>query len=463
MSLIQKYRSNKFVETIYSYSPRFVQNLIYSIFGYIKLIESKRITKIYKNEYNSIEAMSKKDIEVLQLKKLKALLNHSYSNSEYYRKAFDSLGYHPRQIKTLNDFKTLPIIDKKVFIKNNLILKSGNLNRFNPNETSTGGTTGTTLKFTMDRKTYLHKEYEALHYFSRHGYVQGKERSVIYRAGVIIPKGRKIYKPWRFDYSRKMVYLSSYYSSDELFNQYYLLLKEWKPRFMQFLPSAVFLFAKYLNDRDLKIKLQKCFSASEMLHEFQKREIEKAFQCPIFDHYGHSEPGIYVAGQCVKKNYHYYPNTVLPEVTKDGYLLETSLNNYSTPFIRYKVGDIVDGIHYDCKCGLKTPYFKQIKGRESNIIYSKDGRKMSDIGFDQIFRDNNVALGQILQEKKGELLLQIVPSPGFSESDKIKIISKLHLRVGKDTTVKLELVNDIHKSESNKFNLIISRINHNEN
>ena len=463
MSIIHKYRSSKFVETIYNYSPRFVQNLIYSIFGYLKLIESKKITKIYKSEYDSIEGMSKEDAKELQLKKLKILLNHSYSNSEYYRKIFDNLGLHPRQIITLSDYKKLPIIDKKLFIKNKNILKSRNSNLFNPNKTSTGGTTGTTLKFTMDRKTHLQKEYEALHYFYRHGYIPGKERSVIYRAGVIIPKGRKIYKPWRFDYARKMVYLSSYYSSDELFSQYYAILKEWKPRFMQFLPSAVYLFAKYLNKNNLKIRLDKCFSASEMLHEFQKREIEKAFQAPIFDHYGHSEPGVYVAGQCVKMNYHYYPNTVLPEVTKNGYLLETSLNNYSTPFIRYKVGDIVDGIHYDCKCGLQTPYFKQIKGRESNIIYSKDGRKMSDIGFDQIFRDNNVALGQILQEKKGELLLQIVPASGFSESDKIKIIRKLHLRVGKDTTVKLEFVNDIKKNKSNKFNLIISKINHNEN
>lgn len=458
--IARKYRNSKVVNFVYRITPPFIHNLIYSGYGFFKYKEFKKIEKNL-SEYDIEEKLTIDEIEKKQLIKLKQLLMHANKNSEYYNKLFKKCEFDPKSIKSLCELKKLPILDKNTFIDNYDLIKSKNIEEYFPLEMSSGGTTGTTLRFLMDKNTYIKKESQVIHYWKRHGYELGKANTIMYRAGVLLPKGAKIVKPWRFDYSRKMLYLSSYYASEELYEQYYNLLKKWKPKYMHFLPSAVYLFAKYLNENNLKINLVKAFSASEMLLDIQKVEIEKAFSCKIIDHYGHIEPGNYVAGQCKNGNYHTYTNDVITEVLEDGSLIETSLVNYSMPFIRYKVGDLVDGLYNGCECGINTPYFKKVNGRESSLVYSADNRTISTIGFDQIFRGNNIRLGQIIQKKKGELILKLVTEKSYSENDRENIVSKLHDRVGIETKIHIEYVDSIPKAKSGKYNLVISEIKNN--
>jgi phenylacetate-CoA ligase len=451
-------RDNLFILNIYNKSPRFIHNLIYSFYGCLKLLEGKKIENEELEQYENEERLSYEDIIQGQLKRLRRLLIHANNHSEYYNKLFKKLNFLPETIKNIEDLKILPILDKNILLDNFEDIKVDNYLGFKPKLMSTGGTTGASLKFLMDKRTHMKKEAQTLHYWKRHGFKVGRYNTIMFRAGVLNPGRRKNVKPWRFDYPRKMLYFSSYYASNSLYKEYYELLKKWKPKYMHFLPSAVYLFAKYLNDNKLIIKLNIAFSASEMLYPFQKKEIEKAFSCKVVDHYGHTEPGNYVVGQCENGCYHICTNDVIVEVTEDGTLLETSLVNYSMPFIRYKVGDKVDGLNYNCACGLKTPFFKKIYGRDSSIIYTGDERVISSIGFDQIFRGNNTRLGQIIQKTKGCLVLKLVTEKAFKKENEVDILNKLTDRVGVDTNITIKYVNDIPKAKSGKFNLVISEI-----
>jgi phenylacetate-CoA ligase len=453
----RKYRNNSVIAYCYRISPLFIQNLIYTCFGFFKYREYKKLEPLLV-DYEIEESLSIEQIQTSQLEKLKQLLIHASINSVYYSALFLRHNFEPRDMKTIDELKRIPILDKNTFIDNYDLIMARNYEEFSPIEMSSGGTTGTTLKFLMDEKTYIRKELQVLHYWKRFGYELGKDKTIMYRAGVLIPKGAKIVKPWRFDFARKMLYLSSYYGGDAFYAEYYSLLKRWKPKYMHFLPSAVYLFAKYLNNNNLKIDLNLAFSASEMLLETQKMEIEKAFNCNIVDHYGHIEPGNYVAGQCKNGNYHVCTTDVITEVLDDGSLIETSLINHSMPFIRYKVGDLVDGLHSGCGCGINTPYFEKIFGRESSLVYTSDGRIISTIGFDQIFRGNNIRLGQIIQKQKGELILKLVVEDGFAIRDELKILKSLQDRVGESTRISLEYVDDIPKAKSGKYNLFISEL-----
>ena len=456
--IARRYRNNSVIGYCYRMSPFFIQNLIYTCFGFFKYREFKKLEKLLV-DYESEESRSIDQIETLQLAKVKELLIHASTNSVYYRALFLRHNFEPEKMKTIDELSQIPILDKNTFIDNYDLIKTKNYQDFSPIEMSSGGTTGTTLKFLMDEKTYIRKELQVIHYWKRHGYELGKDKTIMFRAGVLIPKGAKIVKPWRFDFSRKMIYLSSYYSSDALYGEYYRLLKRWKPKYMHFLPSAAYLFAKYLNNNKLKIDLKLAFSASEMLLETQKTEIKKAFNCNIVDHYGHIEPGNYVAGQCRNGKYHVCTTDVITEVLQDGSLVETSLTNYSMPFIRYKVGDLVDELHAGCECGISTPYFGKIFGRESSLVYTSDGRTISTIGFDQIFRGNNIRLGQIIQKQKGELILKLVVEDAFTSRDELKIITSLQDRVGESTRIAIEYVDEIPKANSGKYNLVISELN----
>ncbi len=60
-----------------------------------------------------IETMSRKDIEALQLERLKWVAGHCYRNVEFYHKKFDEAGLDPDKIRTLSDIRYLPCTTKE--------------------------------------------------------------------------------------------------------------------------------------------------------------------------------------------------------------------------------------------------------------------------------------------------------------------------------------------------------------
>ena len=59
-----------------------------------------------------IEKASIDELRSLQLKRLKATLNHAYANSPVYRARFDAVGVHPDDCKTLADLAKFPFTSK---------------------------------------------------------------------------------------------------------------------------------------------------------------------------------------------------------------------------------------------------------------------------------------------------------------------------------------------------------------
>ena len=59
------------------------------------------------------ETLPREDIEAAQLESLKEIVKYAYDNTVYYKKSFDEAGVKPEDIKTLEDIKKLPFIDKQ--------------------------------------------------------------------------------------------------------------------------------------------------------------------------------------------------------------------------------------------------------------------------------------------------------------------------------------------------------------
>ncbi|WP_006523505.1 phenylacetate--CoA ligase family protein [Desulfoscipio gibsoniae] len=103
------------------------------------------------------EIMSREKLDAFHLQRLKSLLNHAYQNSRFYREKWDSIGFHPQDVKTLDDFKTkVPLTDKKDFLhlqsENPLYgLTSAVQEDFMAHHCNTSGSTGAPLRipFTM--------------------------------------------------------------------------------------------------------------------------------------------------------------------------------------------------------------------------------------------------------------------------------------------------------------------------
>jgi phenylacetate-CoA ligase len=64
------------------------------------------------SELEPIEKASQDELQALQLQRLKATLQHAYTNVPHYRKSFDDQGIHPDDLKTLSDLSKFPFTTK---------------------------------------------------------------------------------------------------------------------------------------------------------------------------------------------------------------------------------------------------------------------------------------------------------------------------------------------------------------
>ena len=70
------------------------------------------IEKKYWNE--EIETLPRVEIEKLQVRELKEILEFSYSNSVYYKEAFDAAGVKPSDFQNISDITKFPFVNKQV-------------------------------------------------------------------------------------------------------------------------------------------------------------------------------------------------------------------------------------------------------------------------------------------------------------------------------------------------------------
>ena len=59
-----------------------------------------------------IEHASRDELSALQLERLKWSVGHAYRNVEHYRKVFDGVGAHPDDIRSLDDLRRFPFLNK---------------------------------------------------------------------------------------------------------------------------------------------------------------------------------------------------------------------------------------------------------------------------------------------------------------------------------------------------------------
>lgn len=107
----------------------------------------------------TIEAMPREELRLLQLDRLRAQVSYNYQNSSYYRQKFEEVGAGPEDIKTFDDFARIPVMTKDEHrrAQEESIERYGNpyaLLGCAPRErivriNSTSGTTGTPTLYTL--------------------------------------------------------------------------------------------------------------------------------------------------------------------------------------------------------------------------------------------------------------------------------------------------------------------------
>lgn len=459
---------SKALKKIYELSPIYIQNFFVTAQGFrLKRKKYGRFFEHYFEELSRMQWLPLEELIEIQNRKLREIINWAYSTVPYYREIFDRLNLKPADIKTVSDLHKLPIIDKETVRKNTMAFVSEKYPLRKATVFHTSGTTGKPLTIFVSQNCYQREyAFRWLHY-SWGGIYRGDKIATL--AGHPVVTINQTKPPfWRYNLSENQLIFSSQHISSSNLPYYIDALIRFQPNMIHGYPSSIYLIAKYIvNNRITDIKPKAIFTASETLLEFQRKVIENAFGCKVYNWYGNTEM-VSHATECELGNMH---NQLLHSVIEivnengepvrdgeEGVIVGTGLDNYAMPLIRYKVGDTAQFLAYrNCECGRGYPIIGGIIGRVEDYVVTPEGRFVGRL--DHVFKENlNVKEAQIIQEDIAHLKIKIVKDENFGDEDMKKIISGLINRLGNRMNFEFEFVNEIPREKNGKFRFVISKV-----
>jgi phenylacetate-CoA ligase len=456
------------IQRVYRRSPTFVQNIMVSGYGMLKRWEQSSASFTgYIKELNETQWWSGARLRELQDARLRALIRHAYEHVPYYRRVFDERGLQPADIATAEDLYKLPVLTKQDVRQDWDKLRARNIPASRTTMGRTGGTTGVPLKFALDKERVIFDRALIHRLWSWAGFQPG-DLVVLLRGFPLIPPETSSGVYWRHDWADHRIYLSGFHLSPGIMPRYVEMLKRWKPKFVAGYPSNIFTLARFLELQREFVPVEAVFTSSEVLTPVERKVIEKRFVCKVWDRYGTGER-LVVGQQCEQGSYHQNAEFGILQIDRSrgkpaangqkGELIQTSLTNLSMPFIRYATEDMGWAVDEACPCGRGLPLMGPVEGRKDDVIVTADGRIMPRAGLDQIHEFvDNLERCQLMQEKLGEVVVRVLPRPGFGSTDASELIHQLEKRLGKSTQVRIEIVDRLNLTTSGKERFIVSRV-----
>ena len=427
--------------------------------------------------------LSEGELLELQNDKLQKLIRHCYENVPYYRTVFDERHLSPDDIRTRSDLAKLPVLTKQIIKEHFDELTSKDINSRKYVDGSTGGSTGTPMRFKEDIVTWNKLRGLNFRGWTWAGFYVGEKLFTL--AGNSLVKkntdGRKMMVKNLYD--RLIMRNNKHDCTDitpEALKEHYQAMMSYKPAAIRGYASSLYFLAKYIEQNQLPVcKVKVVFTTGEKLHPKYRYKIQQVFHAPVFDGYGAADGGL-TAHECyMHEGLHIAEEQCVVEIVDNdgknlpdgevGHVLTTDLNNYVFPFLRYKVGDLAYIKKDLCSCGRNHRLLGEVIGREGRAIYNKQGRPFSSIVIDNMFfKDLDIHTEecqrlyekmerfQIRQDKYGDLHILIKPVDSHEPIETFDYIKDNFNIYFPDSKVDIEFVDDIPPLPSGKEDYCVS-------
>ncbi len=324
------------------------------------------------------ETLPREELEELQLKRLKQLVERIYHNVPFYRTRFDEQGLKPEHIRSLSDVKYLPLTEKQD-LRNNypfglFAVPKENVVRIH-------ASSGTTGKATV--VGYTQRDV--------HNWAQLMARSFMASGATRQDTIHNAYGYGLFTGG-----LGVHYGAEELgatilpvsgggTKRQVMLLNDFKPTVLCCTPS----YALHLYDvaqssgivfKDLSLHTG-VFGAEPWTEEMRS-DIQAKLGLSALDIYGLSEimgPGVAMECRTAQEGLHIWEDHFLAEIIdpeskeplpfgEEGELVITTLSKEAQPLIRYRTRDLTKLNPVPCRCGRTHVRMDKVLGRTDDML-----------------------------------------------------------------------------------------------
>jgi phenylacetate-CoA ligase len=389
----------------------------------------------------------------------------------YYRAIFDARRLKPADVRTRTDLVKLPLLTKDDIRKNFKTLISSAIAPGQRKYGHTSGTTGSPLEVCYG-PSVVYATYAALD--RQYGWANCRlardgDRIAVARGNVIVPLHQKKPPFWRYNRYHNQLLLSSFHMSKENLGNYFEEMRRYGVQVLDGYPSTLFVLAKHLKNIRASFPLKAVISSSETLYDFQREVIESSFQCRVFDYYAVAERVAFATECEAHAGHHMVMEYGVSEIVDEqgapveagtpGRLVGTSLHNLAMPLIRYVTNDHTAIRASHCVCGRALELMDDVTTKAEDTLTLRDGRLISPSVLTHPFKPlDSIEESQIIQKDYDRILVRIVPRPDYTERDTEHLVRELKSRLGQETVVEIELVEQLARTKAGKFRWVISEV-----
>jgi phenylacetate-CoA ligase len=364
---------------------------------------------IYMKSKNDISYYENSTLEERQryiFKRMYEIVQYAIDNIPFYKKLYKEKDFSLKSLKCFDDINKIPIVTKKDLMGTSLDLRSRKVKMCYI--ANTGGSTGVPLSFYKTRTQQI-KEMAYYHNaWSRFGYCKSDIRLQFV--------GRADSRELDYDITRNRLMANIYMPFDKMLDDLSKIGS--RVRYLQGYPSVLYDFVSFLeNNQDLFIKsglkdnIKGVFLNSEYPYPIFRKKIGDILKCNTLASYGHTEGCIlaFDFGNNIYEVNQSYGYAEAKVINGEMHLIGTSYDNFSSPFIRYDSGDVIDNAIVENDI-LKS--FKMTDGgRSGQYIYDKNGKRISLTGL--IFGKHHALFNycsqiQVAQSDKGRAIIYYV-------------------------------------------------------
>ncbi len=457
----------KLQEKIYNSMPYALKFILLNIKAYQN--SKQRYTKEfeqYLDEYIDLWNANAEVINKYQKQRLILLLSESLEYSDWYSRIMNELGINKEEI-TKDPYAVLgkmPILEKIDRKTNPEIIVNKKRNTDGVGYTS--GTSGAPTINYLDSES-IHRSFALWRRFHKAIGLETKRVKQVRFSGRLIVRPDAEKSPfWVYNYFENQLLMSTYHLKENNLKHYIKKLNNFKPISLDGYPSAIYIMSRYINENNITLDFTPKAIAvtAETLYDYQRFEIEKAFNCHVYNQYASSEGSPFIT-ECIKGNLHLntdsgvfeFINTV-GEKAKPGevaQLVVTSFTNLKTPLIRYSIGDTVllakEG--KTCDCGCVMPIIEKLTGREDDILWTQEKGYVGRM--DTAYKGlQGIVKSQIVQESPKEIVVNVIANDEFSSAMQEMLLHNLKDRLGHKIDYQINQVDEIPLGPNGKFDAV---------
>ncbi|AYF98343.1 glycosyltransferase [Protaetiibacter intestinalis] len=407
----------------------------------------------------------------LQTEKLRRMLQHSARHVPYYRTLFASVGFDPSTLSSLDDLERVPLLGKPQLRRHLYFdLFADDHVKSRMHKISTSGSTGEPTTTYADRYQLEVRFATTLRALEWTGWRFGDRQARLWHQTLGMSRSQVIRERIDAMFMRRL-FIPAFELNPANLQRMIDRIRRHRPVLVDGYAESLNFLASYVRAGNRPgFSPRSMMSSAQALPDNVRDDIEAGFGTRVYDKYGSREfSGI--AYQCeASRDHHVMSESYILEILVEGRralpgevgeIVITDLNNFSTPLIRYRLGDLATAVDESepCPCGRSMPRIGRIEGRTQAIVHCANGTWMPGTFFAHFFKDYEhlIRFFQIHQSTAGSFVLKVVRGDQWGESTFAEMLLRLRKYVG-ETEITVEYVDSIPLLRTGKRSPVVSSV-----